>query len=177
MEGYIAQVLMFAGTFAPKNWAYCQGQIINISSNTALFSLIGTYYGGNGTTTFALPDFQGRAAIGAGQGPGLPPIEIGEMGGAEGSTMTVNQMAGHTHTPTATVPVSGQNGTTNEINNNIYATSPGDTYTNLSLANGSLGGVKGSDSSVGNSVPFGLRQPYLGMNFVICLYGSFPARP
>lgn len=167
---------MFAGTFAPRNWAYCNGQLLAIAQNTALFSILGTMYGGDGRTTFALPNFQGRIPVGAGQGPGLPDVQIGEMGGAESATLTINQMPAHTHGATATVPVSSANASTGDIGNNIYANTAGNTYAAVNLGNGSLAGVKGTDMPVGNNLPFGLRQPYLGMNFVICLYGVFPAR-
>lgn len=176
MEGYIAQVLMFAGNFAPKNWAFCNGQLLSIASNTALFSILGTMYGGDGRTTFALPDFQGRTAVGAGQGPGLPPVQIGEMSGAEATTLSTNQMPAHAHGARAVVAVSSGNATTGDIGNNIYANTSGNTYAATNLADGALAGVSGNDGPVGNNLPFGLRQPYLGMNFVICLDGAFPSR-
>src|SRR6187551_745598 len=97
MDGYIAQILFFAGNFAPRNWAFCAGQLLSIASNTALFSLIGTTYGGNGTTTFALPDFRGRTAVGTGQGPGLANITLGEVAGAATTTLLVTQIPAHTH--------------------------------------------------------------------------------
>lgn len=100
MEGYIAQIILFAGTFAPRGWAFCQGQILSISQNTALFSLLGTTYGGNGQTTFALPDLRGRAPIGTGQGPGLSSISLGQMAGTENVTLLITQLPAHTHTVT-----------------------------------------------------------------------------
>ena len=81
MEGTIGEIRMFAGTFAPRNWAFCNGQLLSIAQNTALFSILGTTYGGNGQTTFALPDFRGRSAVGTGQGPGLSSISLGEQAG------------------------------------------------------------------------------------------------
>src|SRR6188768_4319530 len=88
---------MFAGNFAPRNWAFCQGQILSIAQNTALFSLLGTTYGGNGQTTFALPDFRGRVAVGTGQGPGLSNITLGEVSGTPTVTLTSQQMPIHSH--------------------------------------------------------------------------------
>jgi microcystin-dependent protein len=98
MEGYIAEIRLFAGNFAPRNWAFCQGQIMSISQNTALFSLLGTTYGGNGQTTFALPDFRGRVAVGTGQGPGLPNMTLGEMSGEPTHTLIVTEIPMHNHT-------------------------------------------------------------------------------
>src|SRR5438067_3503009 len=89
---------MFAGNFAPKNWAFCAGQILPIAQNTALFSLIGTTFGGNGQTTFALPDLRGRYPIGAGQGPGLANYDLGQVGGTENITLTIGNMPAHSHT-------------------------------------------------------------------------------
>ena len=94
----IGEIRLFAGTFAPKNWAFCNGQIINIAQNTALFSILGTTYGGNGTTTFALPQLQGKAVLGPRTGPGLSTYALGQTEGAENVTLTVGQMPAHTHT-------------------------------------------------------------------------------
>ena len=101
MEGTIAEIRMFAGNFAPRNWAFCAGQTMAIASNTALFSLLGTTYGGNGQTTFALPDLRGRVPVGTGQGPGLSYISLGEVAGAATHTLTSTEMPAHTHTATA----------------------------------------------------------------------------
>src|SRR5204862_4938184 len=97
-EPMIGEIRMFAGNFAPKNWALCNGQLLAISSNTALFSILGTYYGGNGTSTFALPNLQGRTPLGVGQGPGLTQRDLGELGGVEQSSILITEMPGHTHT-------------------------------------------------------------------------------
>src|SRR5215510_651071 len=97
MEGTIGEIRMFAGNFAPRNWAFCAGQLMSISQNTALFSLLGTTYGGNGQTTFALPDFRGRVAVGTGQGPGLPNITLGEVSGEPTHTLISTEMPSHTH--------------------------------------------------------------------------------
>lgn len=91
-EAFIGSIVLFAGNFAPRNWAFCNGQILNIAQNTALFSILGTTYGGNGQTTFALPNLNGRVAIGAGNGPGLTPRSLGEMSGSEGVTLTAAQV-------------------------------------------------------------------------------------
>src|SRR5436853_7748499 len=100
-EPFIAEIVMFAGNFAPRGWAFCQGQILAIAQNTALFSLLGTTYGGNGQTTFALPDLRGRVPNSAGQGPGLQNFDLGEVGGVETVTLQVTEMPAHTHSVTA----------------------------------------------------------------------------
>src|SRR5437867_1864890 len=99
LEPFYGEIRMFAGNFAPRNWAFCQGQILPIAQNTALFSLLGTTYGGNGSTTFALPDLRGRVPIHQGQGTGLSSYTMGQNGGTESETLTVNQMPAHKHTP------------------------------------------------------------------------------
>src|ERR1700743_3672994 len=97
MEADLAMIFAFAGNFAPRGFASCEGQILPIAQNTALFSLLGTNYGGNGQTTFALPDLRGRTVLGQGQGPGLSPYVEGQVGGAETAVLTVNQLPSHTH--------------------------------------------------------------------------------
>ena len=96
-EPYIAGIVLFAGNFAPRGWAFCNGQILSIAQNTALFSLLGTTYGGNGQTTFALPDLRGRVPIQPGQGPGLPLYDLGEAGGAPTTTLVANNLPAHSH--------------------------------------------------------------------------------
>src|SRR5215471_19319629 len=97
MDGVLAYTTLFAGNFAPKNWAFCWGQLLPISGNTALFSLIGTYYGGNGVSNFQLPDLRGRMVVGAGAGPGLSNYDIGQVGGTETNSINIAQMAAHAH--------------------------------------------------------------------------------
>lgn len=174
MEGYIASIMLFAADFAPRNWAYCNGQIISIAQNTALFSLLGTTYGGNGVQTFALPNFQGRAAVGVGQGAGLSNVVLGEISGTENVTLTVNNLAMHTHPVTATLTATSTAPNTDENNGAILA------GTNIyagGTASGQLAGVTEQPSGQsGQSQPVSVQQPYLGMNFVICMYGIFPSR-
>ena len=101
-EAFLGEIRMFGGNFAPVGWAFCQGQLLPISQNTALFSLLGTTYGGDGVQTFALPDLQGRVPLGMGQGPGLSPYVEGQTGGAESFTLTTQQMPAHSHAVAAT---------------------------------------------------------------------------
>lgn len=172
----MATIIMFAGNFAPKYWAYCQGQLLAISSNTALFSLLGTTYGGDGRTTFGLPDFRGRVPVGTGDGPGLSDIRLGERAGAERVTMTVAQMPAHTHQVMPKVAVSTGNATTDEPDGNVLAGTTANTYAAASTANGQLNGVSATAASTGGSQPISIVQPFLGMNFVICTQGVFPSR-
>lgn len=175
MEGVIGYTTLFAGNFAPYGWAFCQGQIIAIASNTALFSILGTFYGGNGTTTFALPDLQGRMVIGAGQGNGLPPYDLGESGGAMSNSMTLQNLAAHAH-PVMLTPGAGANPNSASPGNAVYATG-NDTLYNFSQST-SLApyNVTLDNSIVGNGVPFSTLHPVMGMSYVICMRGVYPAR-
>lgn len=176
MEGYLAQIIMFAGNFAPNGWAFCQGQILAIAQNTALFSLLGTTFGGNGQTTFALPDLRGRTPVGTGQGPGLSPINLGEMSGTESTTLLSTNMPIHSHIATTTVGVTSGNASTEEAAGSILASQANNFYAAANTANGQMGGVTTTIGNAGGSQPFSIRNPYLGMNFVICLEGIYPSR-
>lgn len=174
MEGYIAALMFFAGNFAPRGWAFCNGQILSIAQNTALFALLGTTYGGNGSTTFALPDFRGRTAVGTGQGPGLPSIILGQMGGEPTHTLLITEIPAHNHL----IPANTGNG-------NANTPAPANTLAKLvdsrsnalnvystAAPNGNLGAT----SITGGSQPHNNMQPYLGMNYIICMEGIFPSR-
>lgn len=178
MEGTIATIMMFASNFAPRSWAFCAGQILPIAQNTALFSLLGTTYGGDGKVTFGLPDLQGRAALGAGNGPGLTPRVLGESSNAETATMTAAQMASHNHTPGAVaIPVTSNNATLAEPNNNILATPGADIYATAGTTPAvNYGAFSVTTGQAGSSQPFSIQQPYLAINYVICLQGVFPSR-
>ncbi|WP_019990410.1 phage tail protein [Rudanella lutea] len=172
MEGYIAQIIMFAGNFAPRGWAFCNGQILSIAQNTALFSLLGTTFGGNGQTTFALPDFRGRVPVGTGQGPGLPPVVLGQMAGAATHTLIITEMPAHNHSLVA----SSQTGNTAApANAFLAATGALDPEYRSTLDSGVTLGPN-SMSIAGGSQPHNNMQPYLGINFIICMEGIFPAR-
>lgn len=176
MEGTMAEIRMFAGNLTPKNWAFCNGQILSISSNQALFSLLGTTYGGDGINTFALPNFQSRVPVGAGHGPGLSLYTQGQLGGTENTTMQINQMPYHTHGITGTLKVGDGADTTSPAD--AYPGSPsaaiyaGSVDTNTLAANS----VTGQTTPSGSGQPFSIVQPYIGMQYVICLYGIFPSR-
>lgn len=177
MEGVIGFTTLFAGNFAPKNWAFCAGQIIPIAQNTALFSILGTVYGGNGQTTFGLPNLCGRKVVGAGSGPGLSPYSLGQSAGAENITMTLSQMPAHVHPlqVTMTARSSDDTGTVASADGAIFAGN-GSGYAPAST--GSMKGYTGAlqMSNVGGSVPYSIVPSFLGLNYVICMFGVFPAR-
>jgi len=179
MEGVIGYTTGFAGNFAPKNWAFCAGQIMTIASNTALFSILGTVYGGNGTTTFGLPDLQGRAVVGVGTGPGLSTYSLGQKGGSESTTLNALQMPAHVHPVTVTIsPEASDTGSAPAPDGNLFATpsngnSPfaGSSNTTLPAFTGAL-----TMAPVGGSQPFSNVHPLVAINYIICLYGVYPAR-
>jgi microcystin-dependent protein len=164
-QPFIGEIILFAGNFAPRGWAFCNGQLLAISQNTALFAILGTTYGGNGQTTFALPDLRGRVPIHPGQGPGLSMYDLGQVGGTETVTLNVNEMPQHTHRQPAT---NGEQ-TTNRPNGALPA--GGGVY-----AEDSDGSMLAPATTVGGSQPHNNIQPYLGVNFIIALEGIFPAR-
>lgn len=180
MDGTLATVTLFAANFAPRNWAYCAGQLIAIRQNTALFSLLGTTYGGDGQTTFALPNLCGRLAIGQGQGPSLSNYVLGEMTGTTNNTMTMAELPAHTHAATATIqqPVSINGNDSDSPENSFPAPSSVSIYTSVAGANQVAGAVTTSATSgvAGSSTPINNMQPTLGLNYIICMYGIFPSR-
>lgn len=188
MEVFIGTIMPFGFSFAPQGWSTCAGQLVAISQNSALFSLLGTTYGGNGVQTFALPNLQGRMPIGMGNGAGLTPRTIGEMSGTENATLLAANMPMHNHTATATVGVSvagtpaGQVSAPTATNNILGASGGGPGAASIwSNANSNpiaMGGVSGSVDigMAGGSQPFGLMNPFLALNFCIALTGIFPSR-
>ncbi len=185
MEPFIAQIMLFAGNFAIRSWAFCRGQLLAISQNTALFSLVGTIYGGNGRTTFGLPDLRGRAAIGFDQGPGLSSYSLGQKGGAENVTLNTTQIPSHTHV------FAGQAASTQDATSStpggglVPAKIPGvsggpnsqpvlayGSAADTSLAAGSTNPI----ANTGGSQPHENRMPYLALNYLIALQGVFPSR-
>lgn len=192
MEGTIGEIRMFAGTFPPRAWAFCQGQLLSIAQNTALFSILGTTYGGNGQTTFGLPDLRGRSPIGAGPaGPGLSPIQLGELAGTETTTLLITQMPAHNHTATATItgtvtPRCLEDTGLGDAPAGAFpanATGGAQIYTSSAQTPDSTMGSSPISATAtitigitGNSQPVPIRNPYLGMNYIICLQGIFPSR-
>lgn len=173
MEGTMATIMLFAADFAPKNWALCNGQLLGIAQNQALFALLGTTFGGDGRTTFGLPNFQGRTPVGTGQGAGLSNVVLGEMAGSQSVTLSTANLAAHTHPVTATLNGTTSGPNTDENNGAILA----GTNSYAASTNGQLAGVAVQPSgSTGQNQPVSIQQPFLGMNFVICMYGIFPSR-
>jgi microcystin-dependent protein len=191
MEPYIGQIQPYAFGFTPRGWAFCDGQLMSIAQNTALFSLIGTTYGGNGQTTFALPDLRGRSIVHPGSGPGLSNITWGEVGGVESMTLTQGNMPMHAHAlvdgmanVTTVIRTTNNTNKTNESDNgnNGLGTS-GDMpeiFRETPAGTDTLGGIhsalSGSTSIAGGSQPFGVRNPFLGIYTSIALQGIFPSR-
>lgn len=179
MEGTIGEIRMFAGTFAPRTWAYCNAQLLPIAQNTALFSILGTTYGGNGQTNFALPDFRGRTALGTGQGPGLPNVQLGEMAGTPNVTLTTANMPAHNHPLTGTVTPQGNAGVigqTDDPTNRRLAGTAIFTGATTALTNMAAAASTLAVGNNGGTQPFSILPPYLGMNYIICLFGIFPSR-
>jgi microcystin-dependent protein len=183
MEGTIGEIRMFAGNFAPKNWSFCNGSLQSIAQNTALFSILGTTFGGDGRTTFGLPDFRGRVAVGTGQGPGLSSVVLGELAGSQTNTLIVSNLPSHTHTATGTVTpgasLGGRGANTSNIPTNNYpleTASGNNIYANPSNTNMGQSPVTVTVNNTGNNIPVNNMQPYLGMNYIICLFGIFPSR-
>lgn len=179
MDPFIGQIMMVGFNFAPRGWAFCDGQLLSIASNTALFSLLGTQYGGDGRTTFGLPDLRGRCAVGMGNGPGLTPRRQGDRIGQESVVLTQNDMPSHTH------PLMGNNAdaNTNDPTNSTLAKDnvviergspaiPVNGY-NTGVANVGMGASIGNS---GGSQAHNNMQPSLVMNYVIALQGIFPSR-
>src|SRR6056297_254627 len=167
-EPFVAEIRIFAGNFAPRGWAFCNGQLIPVSQNTALFSLIGTTYGGDGRSTTALPDLQGRAPMHPGRGPGLTSRRLGQRGGTETVTLSEAQLPNHAHS----MEVSVEDGERRD---------PGDSYFgrgNAIYADPSNAGSMASQSlpNTGGSQAHINLQPYLAINFIIALVGLYPSR-
>ena len=167
----LGTVKLFAGNFPPRGWMDCDGSILSISQNTALFSLLGTTYGGNGTTTFALPDLRSRVAIHTGQGPGLSSYSLGQSAGVEAVTLTVNQIPAHNHSLNATTSL----GSTDSPAGAFPARAPDATgqYSASSGATMAAAAV----GSTGGSQPHNNVKPYLALRYVIAVEGIYPSRP
>lgn len=172
MDPFVAEVRIFAGNFAPKGWATCDGQLLPISQNTALFSLLGTTYGGDGKSNFALPDMRGRAAMQPGQGPGLSDRYLGESAGEETVTLIVSEIPAHNHT----IMSINDSGDTNQPAGNGFARSTGaSVYSPSGPQQASLSPT--ALSPTGGSQPHNNMQPYLVLNYIIAMQGVFPQRP
>lgn len=181
---FLGEIRTFAGNFAPKGWASCSGQLLSIAQNNALFSLLGTDYGGDGITTFALPDLRGRAVIGQGQGPGLSPYSVGQQTGAETVTLIVSQIPSHTHdvrafTAAATSPDPSGLALAQPGDANPEAPQVGKSLFYLNPAIGSPNTAALPADTIqpaGGSQPHENMSPYLALFYIIALQGIFPSR-
>jgi microcystin-dependent protein len=167
-EPFLAEIRLFSGNFEPRGWAFCNGQLLSIAQNTALFALLGTTYGGNGTTTFALPDLRGRAALGAGQGPGLADRQLGQQGGSE--KLTAAQIPAHNHTLQAMATA----GTSSDPSLKLPARSRTANYASASASTVPMAAT--AITGGGSANPAEAMPPYLVLNYIIALQGIFPSR-
>ena len=195
MDPMMASIMLFAGNFAPRGWAFCDGQLLPISQYSALFSLLGTTYGGDGRTTFGLPDLRGRAPIGPRNGPGLSSYRLGEKGGIEDVVLNQTQIPSHTHLASATdvtvalkassaeadthIPTAGVSlAAGNEVNGR--GTDPIQMYNSstpdITLAGGSSTATNVTIGNTGGNLSHENRQPFLAVNYIIALQGIFPSR-
>lgn len=183
IDPFVAEIRIFAGNFAPTGWAFCEGQLLPISQNTALFSLLGTTYGGDGKSTFALPDLRERVAIGPEQGPGLPLYNLGETGGSTPLVLAPENLPPHNHV--GDIKVSSTIGTTSiATTSSSYAYGKqtfNGTYRDIwsyinAIGNITANSASFSTSTTGNSVGINNRQPYLVCNYIIALQGIYPPR-
>jgi microcystin-dependent protein len=168
-EGYLGEIMMMACTFPPRNWALCNGQLLSIAQNQGLFALLGTTYGGNGQTTFALPDLRGRVVMHQGQGPGLSLRSMGEKAGEQAHALVVTEIPAHSHV----ARVSSAAGTVVAPSNTVFpARNAGHVPQWGTTADAALG--SGAMTAVGGSQAHETMQPYLVLNYVICIAGVYP---
>lgn len=177
-DPFLAEIMLFAGNFPPRGYMFCEGQILSIAQNTALFALLGTMYGGNGVNTFALPDLRGRSPIHQGQGPGLSNIPLADLGGQEQVTMLSSQMPQHTHA----LNVNSGAGTSASPSGGVLAAGAGtnvhgETIPVMGYAAGPNGiAASNAIATAGGGQPLPVRSPYLALNYCIAVEGIFPSR-
>jgi microcystin-dependent protein len=171
-DPYLGEIRMFGGNFAISGWALCNGQLLSIAQNSALFSILGTYYGGDGIQTFGLPDFRGRAPVHQGQGNGLTPYTIGESTGAQSVTLTMQQLPVHTHQYT---PQANNGGGAGSRPSGGYLANSGGTSLYATATDGTAMGAQ-TLGQAGGSQPFNIIQPSLCITFLIALRGIYPSR-
>ena len=173
-EGFLGEIRMFAGNYAPRGWARCDGQLLQISSNAALFSVLGVTYGGDGRVTFALPDLRGRAPIHAGNGPGLTPRMLGQYGGTEYVTLTEAQIPSHSHT--VQINTDSTVATSDNPKNMIPARNAAATPQYGENTNSTMNSNVVSAGNTGGSQSHPNMQPFITINYIICIEGLYPPR-
>ena len=178
-EPFIAEIILFGGNFAPRSWMYCHGQLLPIAQNTAFFSLVGTTYGGDGRTTFGVPELRGRSAMHAGTGPGLTPRKLGTKTGTSDNTLTTQNLASHNHLATAKLKAnSGASNQKTPVNNYPGVADGSDKNFSSDAPDSDAGGqsVAVAVNNTGQNLPVNNLQPYLGLNYIICSQGIYPSR-
>jgi len=183
---FIGQITLFAGNFAPRAFAFCEGQLLAISSNTALFSILGTTYGGDGRTTFALPDLRGRVSVSSGRGPGLSTYKLGQRSGIEEVTLNLLQLPSHGHLASSVSHLNGQSapGDDDTISNGTTISSGTNTSTEIFSSSGTVNTLMNASSVLsstttdftGGSQPHENRRPFLALNYIIAMQGTYPSR-
>ncbi len=179
MDCFIGSVTLFAGNFAPRGWMSCEGQLVSIAEYTAVFAILGTTYGGDGQTTFGLPDLRGRAVVSAGQGPGLSNYSLGQTGGVENTTLITLQMPAHSHVVTMRVkPGSSSSASSPLPTNRVYAPDGGGNLAYAPASNASMGSYPATLATTvaGLGTAFESRSPYLAIMYIVCMEGIFPSR-
>lgn len=180
MENFLGQIIMFAGNYDIQGYISCRGQLMSIANYSALFSLLGTTYGGDGQVTFALPNLQGRMPIGQGNGSGLPSYEYGEMGGTNQTTLIITNLPAHNHPVTfnSAIEVSDITANADEPANSFLTATSSNFYASQGKSGQHLNGfsVHGSLGISGSNAPFSTTPPYLTIGYQICLEGIYPSR-
>ncbi|BDS12551.1 phage tail protein [Aureispira anguillae] len=172
MDPFIGEIIMFAGNFAPRGWAFCDGQLLPINQNSALFSILGTIYGGDGRTTFALPDLRGRVAMHPGTGAGLTPRDLGERGGTEDVVLMTSQIPAHSHNIVAV----GLEGNSNAPNDHFLANTGAFDSEYSNSTSGHVYMNSGMVQNTGGTQPHTNMQPFTCINYIIALQGTYPSR-
>ena len=173
-EPFLGQIIMFGGNFAPRSWALCDGQLLPIAQNSALFSILGTIYGGDGRTTFALPDMRGRVPIHPGNGPGLSSYNLGQKGGSEQATLSVNQLPNHGHV--TVLKATSTDGNQEGPGGHILAGDPREDQYSDATPNVNMNPAGIEVANTGNNEAHANVQPFVCVNFIIALQGLFPSR-
>jgi microcystin-dependent protein len=175
METFMGLIAAFGFNYPPRGWMTCSGQLVSISQNSAMFALLGTMYGGDGQNTFGLPDLRGRTLVGMGNGPGLSPIQQGEMAGSQSVTILATNMPQHNHTLGAATLLVANTPADGGVPSGFLANT-GSTKIYGEASNASTRAIGGTTDMAGGNQPIGIMNPYLGINYCIAMEGIFPSR-
>jgi microcystin-dependent protein len=177
MDPFVGEIRIFGGSFAPVDWMFCEGQLLAISQNTALFSILGTMYGGDGRVTFALPDMRGRAPLQQGAGPGLTPRSVGEMDGEEAVTLTMQEMPAHNHLANGVAGTGTAKAPGNAVWSQFATGGRPPVPTKLFAASADTTMAPDAIAPAGDGMGHNNMQPFTAMRYIIALKGIFPQRP